>query len=79
MFTNELEKFRPYQNRLAATIQVQSALVDDISKLYKQLTTNVKGKESLKKADLKDRKRAEAIARLSRCRDGWVETKEALR
>ena len=79
LFAAELEKFRPYQSRLAATIQVQANTVDEISNLWKHLNTAGKGREWIKQAETKERKRGDAIGRLLRAREGWLETREALR
>ncbi|KAG8966843.1 bck1-like resistance to osmotic shock [Tulasnella sp. 419] len=78
LFAAELEKFRPYQSRLAQTIQAQAATVDEISDLWRALNSSVKGREWMKKTDVKEKKRGDAIARMSKARDGWAETREAI-
>ncbi|KAG8897263.1 bck1-like resistance to osmotic shock, partial [Tulasnella sp. 403] len=78
LFAAELEKFRPYQARLGATIQVQSATIDEISVLYKSLTSGSKAREMIRKADIKEKRHGDAIARLSRAKEGWSQTKETL-
>ncbi|KAG9029252.1 bck1-like resistance to osmotic shock [Tulasnella sp. JGI-2019a] len=78
LFQAELAKFQPYQARLGATIQVQAATIDEISNIYRSLTSSSKSREWLKKSDAKEKRRGEAIGRLIHAKEGWMDTVETL-
>ncbi|KAG8886902.1 bck1-like resistance to osmotic shock [Tulasnella sp. 332] len=78
LFQAELAKFQPYQARLGATIQAQAATMDEISNLYRSLTSSSKSREWLKKSEAKEKKRGEAIGRLIHAKEGWMDTVETL-
>ncbi|KAG8923815.1 bck1-like resistance to osmotic shock [Tulasnella sp. 408] len=78
LFAAELEKFQPYQQRIGMTIQAQAIVLDEINSLYKTLTTARGAREWLKKAQVKEKRRSEAIARLAHAKDGWAEVRETL-
>ncbi|KDQ06193.1 hypothetical protein BOTBODRAFT_71084 [Botryobasidium botryosum FD-172 SS1] len=78
LFAQELEKFRPYQTRLAATIHHQEATLEEVVVSWKKLQSG-KGKSLVKKAEGRDKRRTECIGRLLRAKEGWFEVREALR
>ncbi|KAG8909728.1 bck1-like resistance to osmotic shock [Tulasnella sp. 408] len=78
LFAAELEKFQPYQQRIGMTIHAQATVLDEINSLYKTLTTARGAREWLKKAEVKEKRRGEAIARLAHAKDGWAQVRETL-
>ncbi|KAG8950847.1 bck1-like resistance to osmotic shock [Tulasnella sp. 424] len=78
LFAVELQKFQPYQQRIEVTIQAQATVIDEINTLYKSLTTTRGAREWLKKAEGKEKRRGEAIARLAHAKKGWAQVRDTL-
>ncbi|KAG9018027.1 bck1-like resistance to osmotic shock [Tulasnella sp. 427] len=78
LFATELEKFQPYQQRIGVTIQAQATVLDEINALFKSLNTTRGAREWLKKAEAKEKRKGEAIARLAHAKDGWAQVLETL-
>ena len=78
LFATELEKFRPYQARVTATITHQESALEELAKLWKALKSG-RGREWVKKAEAKEKKRMDLVGRLLNAREGWAQVKEALR
>ncbi|CAE6369525.1 unnamed protein product [Rhizoctonia solani] len=77
LFASELEKFRPYQSRLAATVHHQQAALQEAGNLLKQLQ-NERGRGAwAKKWEAGEKKRKDAVTRIARAREGWVDVREA--
>ncbi|KAH7337522.1 BRO1-like domain-containing protein [Rhizoctonia solani] len=77
LFASELEKFRPYQSRLAATLHHQQAALQEAGNLLKQLQ-NDRGRGAwAKKWEAGEKKRKDAVTRIARAREGWLEVREA--
>jgi len=77
LFAQELEKFRPFQNRISSTLHHQEATLEEIGKLWRALQGG-RGREWVKRIDVAEKKRAEGIGRLSQARDGWAEVRDGL-
>ncbi|QRW25996.1 vacuolar protein sorting-associated protein BRO1 [Rhizoctonia solani] len=76
LFASELEKFRPYQSRLASTVHHQQAALQEVGNLLKRLQ-NERGRSAwAKKWEAGEKKRKDAITRIARAREGWVEVRE---
>ncbi|KAF8752119.1 BRO1 protein [Rhizoctonia solani] len=76
LFASELEKFRPYQSRLASTVHHQQAALQEVGNLLKRLQ-NERGRGAwAKKWEAGEKKRKDAITRIARAREGWVEVRE---
>ncbi|CAE6453765.1 unnamed protein product [Rhizoctonia solani] len=76
LFASELEKFRPYQSRLAATAHHQQAALQEAGNLLKQLQ-NERGRGAwAKKWEEGEKKRKDAVTRIARAREGWIEVRE---
>ncbi|KAF7377714.1 BRO1 domain-containing protein [Mycena sanguinolenta] len=78
LFAAELEKFRPYQQRLAATIHHQEVALQDIAARWKTLRDAAEFRNSSRKWDEKEKKRKEAVRRFSRAREGYEEVRDGL-
>lgn len=77
IFASELEKFRPYQNRLTALIQQQEAILDEIAVLWKALTKG-KGRSWAKGAESKEKKKVEVLGQFAVANETWLAIKDGL-
>ncbi|KAG8795868.1 bck1-like resistance to osmotic shock [Ceratobasidium sp. 428] len=76
LFQSELEKFRPYQSRIGSTVHHQQATLQEVSTLLKRLQ-NERGKGGwAKKWEAGEKRRREAVTRVARAREGWMEVRE---
>ncbi|KAF7324851.1 BRO1 domain-containing protein [Mycena kentingensis (nom. inval.)] len=78
LFAAELEKFRPYQQRIAATIHHQEAALQDISARWKSLKNFTDSRSSTRKWEEKEKRRKEGVQRLNRAREGYEEVRDGL-
>ncbi|KAJ6466980.1 BRO1-like domain-containing protein [Mycena sanguinolenta] len=78
LFAAELEKFRPYQQRLAATIHHQEVALQDIAARWKTLRDAAEFRSSARKWDEKEKKRKEAVRKFGRAREGYEEVRDGL-
>lgn len=77
VFATELEKFRPYQARLGATISHQDATLDEISRTWKALKSG-RGKTWVKKAESVEKRRGNLIGRFIQARESWLQIREGV-
>ncbi|KAF7368985.1 BRO1 domain-containing protein [Mycena venus] len=78
LFAAELEKFRPYQQRLAATIHHQEVALQDIAARWKMLKDATDFRSPARKWDEKEKKRKEGVRRFGRAREGYEEVRDGL-
>ncbi|KAJ7083734.1 BRO1-like domain-containing protein [Mycena belliarum] len=78
LFAAELEKFRPYQQRLAATIHHQESALQDVAARWKALKDLTDYKSPARKWDEKEKKRKEGVQRFGRAREGYEEVRDGL-
>ncbi|KAJ7430177.1 BRO1-domain-containing protein [Mycena galericulata] len=78
LFAAELEKFRPYQQRLAATIHHQEVALQDIASRWKILKDFTEFRSPARKWDEKEKRRKEGIRRFGRAREGYEEVRDGL-
>jgi tyrosine-protein phosphatase non-receptor type 23 len=78
IFAAELEKFRPYQQRLAQTVHQQAAALQETGQLWKTLKDLAGRGEGARKWDERERRKKEAVRRFSRARDGYMEARDGL-
>ncbi|KZO99027.1 BRO1-domain-containing protein [Calocera viscosa TUFC12733] len=78
LFTAELEKFRPYQSRIAATLAVQEQLIGEVAELWRGLTIGKQAREWARKWEQEDRKAKESGGRYSRVRETYAEVRDGL-
>jgi hypothetical protein len=77
VFTTELEKFRPYQQRLAATVSHQEMGLEEVAKIWKALR-NGRGKTWVKKAEAFEKRRVAFMGRFIQAREIWVQVREGI-
>ncbi|KAJ6567662.1 BRO1-like domain-containing protein [Mycena vulgaris] len=78
LFAAELEKFRPYQQRLAATIHHQEAALQDVAAKWKVLKDFTDYKSPARKWDEREKRRTEGVRRFGRAREGYEEVRDGL-
>ncbi|KAJ6475823.1 BRO1-domain-containing protein [Mycena vitilis] len=78
LFAAELEKFRPYQQRLAATIHHQEVALQDVAARWKMLKDFTDFKSPARKWDEKEKRRKEGVRRFGRAREGYEEVRDGL-
>ncbi|THV02206.1 BRO1-domain-containing protein [Dendrothele bispora CBS 962.96] len=78
LFAAELEKFRPYQQRLAATIQHQNVTLQEVSSLWKTLRDIAGRGPGARKWEEREKRKKDTVKRFSRARDGYMEVKDGL-
>ncbi|KAJ7713471.1 BRO1-domain-containing protein [Mycena maculata] len=78
LFAAELEKFRPYQQRLAATIHHQEVALQDVVARWKVLKDFTEFKSPARKWDEKEKRRKEGVRRFGRAREGYEEVRDGL-
>ena len=78
LFANELEKFRPYQQRLAATLHAQQATLQEVAQLWKSLKDKgVKGKGAKKWED-RERRVNDLVKRFAVARETYLEVSDGI-
>ncbi|KAJ7853515.1 BRO1-like domain-containing protein [Mycena olivaceomarginata] len=78
LFAAELEKFRPYQQRLAATIHHQEVALQDVAARWKMLKDATDFRSPARKWDEREKKRKETVRRFGRAREGYEEVRDGL-
>ena len=78
LFAAELEKFRPYQQRLAATAQFQQVVLQEVGFLWKGLRESAGRGPGARKWEERERKKKDTIKRFQRARDGYMEIRDGL-
>ena len=78
LFAVELEKFRPYQQRLTATVHHQQVALQEIQSMWKTLRDTAGRGPGAKKWEEREKRKKDAIRRISRARDGYMEVRDGL-
>lgn len=78
LFAAELEKFRPYQQRLAATVHQQEIALQEVQNLWKSLRDAGGRGAGAKRWDEREKRKKDAIRRFSKVRDGYMEVRDGL-
>jgi hypothetical protein len=78
LFAAELEKFKPYQQRLASTVHHQQITLLDITGLWKTLKDLAGRGPGAKKWEEREKRKKDTVRRFSRARDGYMEVRDGL-
>lgn len=78
LFAAELEKFKPYQQRLGASVQHQQVTIQELQSLWKSLKDLAGRGPGAKKWDEREKRKKETIRRFQRARDGYMEVRDGL-
>ncbi|KAH9993302.1 BRO1-like domain-containing protein [Russula compacta] len=77
IFAAELEKFRPYQQRLGQTVHHQHATVQEITKLWRALR-ELGGRGGARKWDERERRKKETVRRFTQASEKYMEVRDGL-
>ncbi|EMD36859.1 hypothetical protein CERSUDRAFT_105916 [Gelatoporia subvermispora B] len=78
LFAGELEKFRPYQQRLAATVHHEQVVLQEVSSLWRSLRDLAGRGPGARKWEERERRKKDTIRRFSRVRDRYMEVRDGL-
>ncbi|KAJ7594371.1 BRO1-like domain-containing protein [Mycena floridula] len=78
LFAAELEKFRPYQQRLAATVHLQEAVLKEIQGLWKNLKDAGGRGAGARRWDEREKRKKDTVRRFQRTRDGYMEVRDGV-
>jgi len=78
LFAAELEKFRPYQQRLATTVQHQEATLKEVASLWKGLKELAGRGPGARKWEERERKKKDVVHGFSNTRDVYMEVRDGL-
>lgn len=78
LFAVELEKFRPFQQRLAATVHAQEVTVQEINHLWKGLRDLAGRGPGARKWEEREKRKKDTVKRFSRARDIYMEARDGL-
>ncbi|KAK0469268.1 BRO1-domain-containing protein [Desarmillaria tabescens] len=78
LFAAELEKFRPYQQRLEATLQHQAIALQEITTLWKSLKDLAGRGPGARKWEEREKRKKDTVRRFSRARDVYMEVRDGL-
>lgn len=78
LFANELEKFRPYQSRLGATLAAQQAVLQEVAQLWKSLKDKGTKGRGVKKWEERERNAATLIRKLAVARESYFEVRDGI-
>ncbi|KAF9531066.1 BRO1-like domain-containing protein [Crepidotus variabilis] len=78
LFAAELEKFRPYQQRLASTVHHQEAALQEIQTFWKGLKDLAGRGPGARKWEEREKKKKDTVKRFQRARDGYMEVRDGL-
>ncbi|EFI27542.1 vacuolar protein-sorting protein BRO1 [Coprinopsis cinerea okayama7 len=78
LFAAELEKFRPYQQRLAATVHHQDVAIQELTALWKGLKDLAGRGPGARKWEEREKKKNDTVRRFSRARDVYMEVRDGL-
>ena len=76
LFTSELEKFRPYQTRLAGLIHKQQELLSEVVTAFKTLLQEQTGSKEQEEIEAAHQESDNYVARFRAARGGWEDVRE---
>jgi hypothetical protein len=78
IFASELEKFRPYQQRLSQTVHHQQSTIQEITQLWRALKDLAGRGEGARKWDERERRKKETVRRFSQASERYMEVRDGL-
>ncbi|KAI0366555.1 BRO1-domain-containing protein [Pilatotrama ljubarskyi] len=78
LFAGELEKFRPYQQRLSATVHHEQVTLQELTQLWRGLREMAGRGAGAKKWEERERRKKDTVRRFSRARDVYMEVRDGL-
>jgi hypothetical protein len=77
IFASELEKFRPYQQRLSQTVHHQQSTIQEITQLWRALK-DMGGRTGARKWDERERRKKETVRRFTQAGERYMEVRDGL-
>ena len=77
IFAAELEKFRPYQQRLGQTVHHQQTTIQEITQLWRSLR-DLGGRGGARKWDERERRKKETVRRFTQASEKYMEVRDGL-
>jgi hypothetical protein len=78
LFATELEKFKPYQARLAAAIQAQKDVIEDVAQALRKLESVPGVKRLIRERSGEENRTSAVEARFRNARDGYEDVRTGL-
>ncbi|KAI1792735.1 BRO1-domain-containing protein [Ganoderma leucocontextum] len=78
LFAGELEKFRPYQQRLGTTVHHEQVILQELSTLWRGLRDLAGRGPGAKKWEEREKRKKDTVRRFSRARDVYMEVRDGL-
>ncbi len=78
LFAGELEKFKPYQQRLASTVHHEQLTLQEVTTLWRALKDHASRGPGARKWEERERRKKDTVKRFSRARDGYMEVRDGL-
>lgn len=78
LFAAELEKFQPYQQRLASTVHHQEIALQEVAQLWHALKDLAGKGPGAKKWDDREKKKRETLLRFAAARENYLEVRDGL-
>ena len=79
LFAAELEKFRPHQNRIGATVHHQQVALNEVTAAYKTLSESPRARQIQTRFGRVDKRRKDLLARFRRAHEGYGEARAGVR
>ena len=77
LFTAELEKFHPYQQRLTSSLH-QEVVLQEVTSLWKGVKDVAGRGAGAHKWDKREKRKKDTVRRFLRMRDGYMEVQDGL-
>ncbi|PSR74743.1 hypothetical protein PHLCEN_2v9622 [Hermanssonia centrifuga] len=78
LFAGELEKFKPYQQRLSSTVHHEQLTLQEVTTLWRALKDHASRGPGARKWEERERRKKDTVKRFSRARDGYMEVRDGL-
>ncbi|VDB87112.1 unnamed protein product [Peniophora sp. CBMAI 1063] len=76
IFAAELEKFKPYQQKLSSSMTSQQTAIAEVTQLWRGLRDLAGRGEGARRWEERERRKADATRRFQRARDGYMEARD---
>lgn len=78
LFAGELEKFKPYQQRLTSTVHHEQITLQELTTLWRSLKDHAGRGPGARKWEERERRKKDVVKRFSRARDVYMEVRDGV-
>lgn len=78
LFSGELEKFKPYQQRITSTVHHEQVALQELTALWRSLKDLAGRGPGARKWEERERRKKVVVNRFSRARDIYMEVRDGL-